>query len=289
LRMLDRIYGEDDVTDSDAFLKAMETRYKMKIDSGNEAAALNALKKDARPRVFHKGRPTMVSVQNKSRLNLIPTHSDWNPGGEGIMDFCVSKLNELEEAITGEISEIFEVKTVAHWIATKCLGASVKFLTQLFGCVDVIYKKLFNFSKFTTEQAWSLMTQVFDRILADLFVPRANISQSLKTRNTPTTCAQILLAVFKTHDIMATYVSHHFENHPSVSTEYVKFLATNSGSEKVVKLTETVEALKIKALAALDEAKSATKKSDVAASKYSDLDKEVSALNRRIKALEDRK
>ena len=288
LLMLDRIYGEDDVTDSDAFLKAMETRYKMKIDSGNEAAALNALKY-ARPRVFHKGRPTIVSIQNKSRLNLLPTHSDWNPGGEGIMDFCVSKLNELEEAITGEITETFEVKTVAHWSATKCLGASVKFLTQLFGCVDVIYKKLFNFSKFTTEQAWSLTTQVFDRILADLFVPRANISQSLKTRNTPTTCAQILLAAFKTHDIMATYVSHQFENHPSVSTEYVKFLATNSGSEKVVKLTESVEGLKIKALAALDEAKSATKKSDVATSKYSDLVKEVAALNRRIKALEDRK
>ena len=81
LLMLDRIYGEDDVTDSDAFLKAMEVRYKMKIDSGNEAAALNALK-FPRPRVFHKGRPTIVSVANKSRLNLLPTHSDWNPGGK---------------------------------------------------------------------------------------------------------------------------------------------------------------------------------------------------------------
>lgn len=75
LLMLDRIYGEDDVTDSDAFLKAMEVRYKMKIDSGDEAAALNALK-FPRPRVFHKGRPTIISVQNKSRLNLLPSHLD---------------------------------------------------------------------------------------------------------------------------------------------------------------------------------------------------------------------
>jgi hypothetical protein len=71
-----------------------------------------------------------VSIQNKSRLNLIPTHADWNPGGEGTIDFCVSKLNELEESITGEISETFEVKIVAHWIAMKCLGVSVK-------CLDV--------------------------------------------------------------------------------------------------------------------------------------------------------
>ena len=288
LLMLDRIYGEDDVTDSDAFLKAMEVRYKMKIDSGNEAAVLNALK-FPRPRVFHKGRPTIVSVPNKLQLNLLLTHSDWNPGGEGIMDYCVSKLNALEVAIESEINETFAVETKAHWITTKCLSASITFLTQLFGCVEGIYKKLFNFSKFTTEQAWSLTTQVLDRILADLFLPRDNISQSLKTRNTPTTCAQIMFAAFKTHDIMSNYVTHKFENHPSVSTEYVKFLATNSGSDKVVKLTEAVEALKVKTIAAMDEAKAATKKADVASSKYADLVKEVGILNRKVKHLEDKK
>ena len=71
--MLDRIYSEDDVTDSDAFLKAMEVRYKMKIAYGNEAAALNALK-FACPRVFHQGRTTIISIQNESRLNLLPSH-----------------------------------------------------------------------------------------------------------------------------------------------------------------------------------------------------------------------
>jgi hypothetical protein len=85
----------------------------MKIDSGNEAAALNALK-FARPRVFHKGSPTMVSVPNKSRLNLLPSYLDWNPGGEGIMDFCVTKLNALEAAIEGEIGEAFAVESTAH-------------------------------------------------------------------------------------------------------------------------------------------------------------------------------
>jgi hypothetical protein len=258
----------------------------MKIDSGNEAAALSALKYQ-RPIIFHKGRPTMVSVQNKSRLNLLASHLDWNPGGEGIMDFCVTKLNALELAIASEIGETFEVETKARWICTKCLGASVKFLTQMFGCVEVIYKKLLNFSKFTTEQAWSLTTQVLDRILADLFLPRENISQSLKTRNTPTTCAQIMFAAFKTHDVMASYIDHKFENHPSVSTEYVKFLATNSGSEKVVKLQEAVEAVKGKASS--DEVKAAAKKSDVVASKYAHLVKEVAVLTRRIKVMEDRK
>jgi hypothetical protein len=173
----------------------------------------------------------------------------------------------------------------------KCLSASVTFLNQLLGAVEAIYKCLFNFSKFMTNQAWSLTTQVLDRILADLFQPRENIVLSLKTRNTPTTCAQIMFAAFQTHhDVMAVYISHKFENHPSVSTEYVNFLATNSGSEKVVNLTETVEALKGKASAALDEAKAATMKSDIAASKYPDLVvKEMVVLNRRVKSLKDKK
>lgn len=88
---------------------------------------------------------------------------------------------------------------------------------------------------------------------------------------------------------MAVYVTYKFESHPSVFTEYVKFLATNSGSEKVVKLTETVEALKGKVSATLDEAKAATKKSDIAASKYADLVKEMAVLNRRVKSMEDKK
>jgi hypothetical protein len=155
LLMLDRIFGLDDITDADALLKSMEVRYKMKIDSGNEASALSALL-FPRPRIFHKGKATVVSVPNKSRLNLLPSHLDWNPGGEGIMDDCVAKLNSLELAIEGEIGETFEIDSMAYWITNKCLKASLKFLTQLFQSVESIYKKLHNFSKFTTEQAWAL-------------------------------------------------------------------------------------------------------------------------------------
>ena len=147
-----------------------------------------------------------------------------NPGGNGIMDQIVEKMNVLEMVIAAEIANTFDVESVAHWIATKCLSTTVSFLNQLFTCIELIYKKLFSFSGFTTEKAWSLTTQVLDRILADLFAPKDNMVQSLMTRNTPATCAQVMLAVFRTHDIMAVYVAHKFENHPSVSTEYVKYM-----------------------------------------------------------------
>ena len=74
-----------------------------------------------------------------------------------------------------------------------------------------------------------------------------------------------------------------------MSTEYVKFLATNSGSEKVVKLSETLETVKTKANSASDEAKAATKKADVAGAKIADLIKEVANLTQKVKSLESRK
>ena len=77
--MLERIYGDDEV-DSGSCLKAMETRMKFKIGTGAEASALNALK-HARPRIFHKSRPNMVNLPNKSRLNLLATYKDWRSGG----------------------------------------------------------------------------------------------------------------------------------------------------------------------------------------------------------------
>lgn len=99
---------------------------------------------------------------------------------------------------------------------------------------------------------------------------------------------------------MAAYVAHKFENHPSVSTEYVKFLATNSGSEKVEKISLAMEEMKSsmkefksKSITASEEAKAATvesknagKKADAASSRFSDIIKQLETLTAKVKNLE---
>jgi hypothetical protein len=290
LLMLERIFGDDEV-DSGSFLKSMETRLKLRIETGGEASALNALR-HARPRIFHKGRPCMVNVPNKSRLNLLPNHKDWKSGGEGMENFIINKMNVLYSSISADISNELgndPGSMEAHYIATKCLTATVTFVTQLIATVNSIYERLFSFSKFTTEQAWSLTTQVLDRVMADLYVPKDGVIESLSTGSPITTCGHILWACFRTHEVMATYVEHQFENHPAISTEYVKFLATNSGSDKLAKLTSTMEVVQAKAMAASTEAGKASSKADTSSAKCSELGKEMSALAKRVKTLEDRK
>jgi hypothetical protein len=233
-----------------------------------------------------------MTVVNKSRLNLLPTYNEWNGGGEGVVSFIQSRLGVVANSITMDITAEFggdETRYQAHLIATSALSSSVAFLNQLISTVEGIYQRLHTFSKFTSVQAWSLTTQVLDRILADLYVPKSCVSESVLTGNPKSTCKHILYAVFKTHDIMSTYLEHQFENHPAVSTEYVKFLATNSGSEKVTKLEEVVDGIKTKSTTAATDALKAMAKADTASAKYAELSKEVAALTRKIKSLEEKK
>ena len=57
-------------------------------------------------------------------------------------------------------------------------------------------------------------------------------------------CAHLLWSCFKTHDVMTMHKEHSFENHPTISAEYVKFLATNSGYDKVEQMETLVNGIK---------------------------------------------
>jgi hypothetical protein len=80
-----------------------------------------------------------------------------------------------------------------------------------------------------------------------------------------------------------------FENHPAISAEYVKFLATNSGSEKVEKLESQLSVVTEKLGKAVDESKRVVAKSDAASTKCSELVRDLALLTKKVKALEDRK
>ena len=278
--------------DSGSCLKAMETRLKIKIGTGTEASSLNALK-HIRPRIFHKGRPNMVNLPNKSRLNLLASYKDWRSGGEGVENFIINKINVLYSSISTEIANELggdpDMHTAHLLVATKHLTATVVFIThQLIGAVNSIYERLFTFSKFTTEQAWNLTIQVLDRVMTDLYVPKDGVIEALVAGCPVSTCAHIVSVAFRTHEIMQTYFDHQIENHPAISTEYIKFLATNSGSDKVVKLTLVVEGLQSKVNSVATDASKAGSNADTCSAKTSDLLKEITAFTKRVKSLEDK-
>jgi hypothetical protein len=130
--------------------------------------------------------------------------------------------------------------------------------------------------------------QILDKVCEELYVPKASVLRSATLDDTESMCNHILWAAFKSLDVMGVYVGHHFQNHPSVvSTEFIRFLETNSGSEKIDQLVDQTVALKEGLATALLDAKVASQKTDTAANKVADLVRELTATTRRIKALED--
>ena len=174
-------------------------------------------------------RAAMVSERNKSKLNQIPNFAAWKSGGEGVRNYVVKQMNSLYSTLTHEIAYALGSDprfSRADTLAIRCLNDSITFLTQLMNFVDMSYERLVAVSKFTPEQAWSLTTQILDRICEELYSPNEGVSGAMTIEEPESVCCHILWATFKTHDIMATYIETNFENHPVVSAEYVKLLSS---------------------------------------------------------------
>ena len=208
----------------------------------------------------------MFIKHNKSKLNKLTTHKVWKSGGEGVQKYIVKRMNLLLVTISQDIGHVLGKDPKAQLLATMCLNASVTFLTQLMAFVDSSYEKLLASSQFSVEQAWSLTMKVLDRICEDLFAPKEGVVVAMNVEEPSSICAYVLWSCFRTHDVMASYIDTNFEDHQSISAEYMKFLAMNSGSEKVDKLEGIVASLKTQMKAATKEASKARSIADGAAS-----------------------
>ena len=144
-------------------------------------------------------------------------------------------------------------------------------------------------SRFSAEQSWALTTQILDRICEELYAPKEGVQEAMTIEDPASICSHVLWACMKTHDVMSGYIDHHFENHPSIAAEYVKFLATNSGHDKVDKLEGAVKDMKEDVASALKNSKAAMTKADVGTGKSDSVKTALDALAKRVKTLEDRR
>jgi hypothetical protein len=167
----------------------------------------------------------------------------------------------------------------------KSLSHTLPFLTQLFGFVDSIYEKQHLYSRFTAEQAWAL---ILDRICEDLYAPKEGVVAAMTVEDPASVCAHMLWACLKTHDVCAHYLEHNFENHPAISAEYVKFLATNSGSEELERMESTVTSVKTMVDKAMEVAKKARYIADGASRVAGVASKAADAVAKKVAKLEDK-
>ena len=95
-------------------------------------------------------------------------------------------------------------------------------------------------------------------------------------------CASILWGVFRTHDKMNKFESVNFDNHQSIASEYIKFLATNSGFDALGTLEKDVVSLKSEVKEAGKQALTALKKADGATSAGDINKKAITELSKKV-------
>jgi hypothetical protein len=101
-----------------------------------------------------------------------------------------------------------------------------------------------------------------------------SLSVSAKDTDRERLTVRMLWAALRAHMIMEEYVQAEFKDHPTVASEYVKFLATNSGYETVAALQAKIDSLE-KDVGAL-------KKSGTTAANTADAAKKVAAEAKKI-------
>jgi hypothetical protein len=113
-------------------------------------------------------------------------------------------------------------------LAKEMLAASVKLLKLLMDYITTIYRNLVELSGFLPQDAWSLTTQVVRSIFIYMSNARSKI-RGVSPKDSPIkNTSRVLYALLRTHTVMDEFVQHEIKNHPIVSSEYVKFLATYS-------------------------------------------------------------
>lgn len=285
--LFDRIV-DDGSSNMAEMLASMEKRMKLKIDTAAEAQAIAAFLNEV-PRIFHSPEATEVHIDSHvSMLSKLPSIDHWSKGQHCLKNVIVKKLNKIKTSIKRDMERRLPLNSVALQVAIEGLEKSCSWILNLIKFMDGSFESLHQTSKFSKKQAWSLVTQLIRRIFYDLHAVRVGVLDSMTT-DKESICAAVLWGVFQTQDVMEDYEKHNFENHPSMASEYVKFLATNSGFEVMEDLEATVTRLdkengELKR--ALTEAK---RKADVANSAADRAEKAVNDLAKRVAAMEKKK
>jgi hypothetical protein len=148
----------------------------------------------------------------------------------GLRDILTERHEAIQSQLRGNIHDAFTSHGLGkvEELAREMLAASVKLLKLLMDYITTIYRNLVQLSGFLPQVAWSLTTQDVRGIFIYMSNARSGI-RGVSPKDSPIkNTSRVLYALLRTHTVMAEFVQHEIKNHPIVSSEYIKFLATHS-------------------------------------------------------------
>ena len=264
-------------------LQTMNRLKNLNLDSEYQAKVLSSFQLEV-PRFLHgsTGSSAYAGGAGQSQLSKLPTVKSWNQGPESKKQQLERKLPHIRKAFrTIIVNALMASYPVLYVVATLALERSISWSTSFASFLDRSYENAHVVSRMPEAKAWGLSTQLTRRIFAEMFVVRMGTVQSL-TGDRKSLCASILWAVFRTHDKMNEFDTLNFEDHPAIASEYIKFLATNSGFDSLGSLEKDLASLKSESKETARQTAAAMKKADAAVSNADFNKKGIAELGKRV-------
>ncbi len=253
-------------------LKDMELRSKMKM-TACESIVLDSFKHPL-PRIFNSGSSgDSGSTGTNAWLPGIPTKSRWEDA-EALSGAKIT-IKDNEEVVRSRLEAVITERLSSHEeaqsLARQLLSDTIAFVTAMNRFISETHLRLEN-AGFGTDRSWQLVSKLVHRLFAnDCHNHRGRVSEILDASDRRVLSVGVLWAVFSTHQIMREYMRYGIENHPSIASEYVRFLVAHSAlpkveavNSKLVKVQDSLSTLSNKIKTLEKDAKTAANKADEA-------------------------
>jgi hypothetical protein len=239
-------YAQGGYDSVDVLLKSLKLRNDMSLSVAADVLALAALRSGL-PAVLGEGKA--ATGEDRSSFNAFHTFQDWknSNGRDGFVNTHDKRLHKAVRAVEVDIANRLEPNSAAAMLASTCLTKASAFSGALVNYLTTTYEDLTMSSGFPKKRAWALTTALGARICEEIHKDSSALARTLSvsTDETDRDRLTVLLiwATLRSHKMMDEYVQLEFKDHPTVASEYVKFLATNSGYETVAGLQSKVDSL----------------------------------------------
>jgi hypothetical protein len=238
------------------------------------------------PRVFAGEGEDLVHSADKSYFPKCKTFAAWSGKGWGCWDRIKASMDRVKTAFEGQVrasmppsdpvynSFMLAISEVHSWLE----GYEKEIITDM--CTGLVV------NQFSAPAGWSLSTRIGVRVLEEVGQPRIGVGSLISSTNSASNASHVLYAIFRTLDVMSDFKKYKFKNHPCISSEFVKFMASNSGMDSIKKLEDRVKSLESDLKEALNKVKVASVKADTASNKADQSTRDLVALAKRVKSLE---
>ena len=163
-------------------------------------------------------------MESQQELPGLPSFEKWDhtDGSTGWKYWITKECRKTDQQIDGMICA--QLDGEAQFLAKDLLTESIQMSEALFTFISISYQDTFNSGRFDTAQAWRLTCKFIKRIFVELRDVQITARAGIHINEPWSSAAKFLFATLQAHGIMYSFMRLDIKNHPSISSEMVKFI-----------------------------------------------------------------